>query len=167
MVLHIENKLLLDENLSKKLLGYLLPSFPDSIHVSDKALINTVDKLIWDFARDNSYAILTKDTDFNYLSTVYGCPPKVIRLNCGNQTTTYIAMLLRSKAELIKMFLQTAEVCLLEIYWCYLLSDGIILYMKHCCQLPSPATWCLCNRTILELKLIYSHLKNNRTILDL
>lgn len=36
------------------------------------------------------FTILTKDSDFDERSQLLGCPPKVIRLICGNQSTIEI-----------------------------------------------------------------------------
>ena len=89
--------------------------FPESIHVSREQLLKTVDMGIWNFASQKGYTILTKDWDFKFLSGALGCPPKVIRLNCGNKTTAHIASLLQQKFEVIKEFLTSNDDCYLEI----------------------------------------------------
>ena len=95
-------KLLFDENLSPKLVKLLSPKFPDSTHVENINLRGSADLLIWDYARTNSLAIVSKDTDFRERSALEGFPPKVIWLDVGNAGTTAIAALLqREYADLI------------------------------------------------------------------
>ncbi len=57
-------KALIDQNLSFRLVDVLLPRFPGSCHVRDVALAGEDDELIWRFARDEGFCILTKDNDF-------------------------------------------------------------------------------------------------------
>ena len=108
-------KYLLDENLSKKIIGKLVPDFPGITHVSNEGLLNSFDKEIWNFAKKNDYVIITKDYDFSDMSHLLGCPPKVIKLNCGNKTTDYICTTLIDKWELIKTFAKSSN-CYMEIF---------------------------------------------------
>ena len=108
-------KYLLDENLSRKLAGKLTRAFPDITHVSAEGFLNSFDKEIWDFAKINSYVIITKDYDFSDMSHLLGCPPKVIKLNCGNKTTDYISNILIEKLELITAFVNSSN-CYMEIF---------------------------------------------------
>lgn len=111
----MEHKILIDENLSQRLLKAVLPEFPDSKHVRAENLLRAVDNHIWDFAKQNGYCILTKDWDFRFMSLTFGCPPKVIRLNCGNQTTDYMTRLMKDKIEVIIDFFEDNDLCFLEI----------------------------------------------------
>ena len=45
------------------------------------------DEQVWEHAKLNGFAIVTKDEDYNNLSVVRGTPPKVIWLQLGNCTT--------------------------------------------------------------------------------
>lgn len=108
-------KILIDENLPKKLANQLIEISIEGAHVSEKGLVNNSDHKIWQYAKEYNYAILTKDNDFTDLSKLLGCPPKVIRLNCGNQTTTNIAKIIAAKLEVIIDFLNEKELCYLEI----------------------------------------------------
>lgn len=72
--------LLLDENLSPRLLQRLSSLFPALIHVRDVGLKAASDEMIWDWAKRNSYTIVTTDADFAALSGLRGWPPKVIHL---------------------------------------------------------------------------------------
>ena len=70
-------KLLLDENLSFRLINLLAASFPDSQHVDLVGLHSQSDVAIWDFAREKGFTIVSKDDDFRQLAFVHGVPPKV------------------------------------------------------------------------------------------
>ena len=108
-------KIIIDENLSRKLIATLSNAFPKTTHVGIENLLEVEDKRIWDFAFEREYCILTKDHDYKFMSIAFGCPPKVIRLNCGNNTTIYIANLLKQKLEVIEEFLADNDNCYLEI----------------------------------------------------
>ena len=109
------SKYLLDENLSKKMVVKLAKVFPDVTHVSNEGLLNSSDTAIWDFAKNNHHVIITKDYDFSDMSHLLGCPPKIIKLNCGNKTTEYICNALISKWQLIKTFVESSN-CYMEIF---------------------------------------------------
>ena len=83
--------------------------------MADQNLLNVFDREIWDFAKEKGYCILTKDWDYKFLSMTYGCPPKVIHLNCGNKTTLFITELMQNKTGVIKSFLSDPDDCYLEI----------------------------------------------------
>jgi len=53
-------KLLLDQNLSFKLIGKLCKFFPGSKHVKDFGLIGSDDEAIWRLAADQRFIIVTK-----------------------------------------------------------------------------------------------------------
>lgn len=85
------------------------------MHVALDEFSKVDDRRIWEIARKNGYCIVTKDWDFKFMSVSFGCPPKVIRLNCGNRTTAFIANLLRQRFWAIDEFLKNGEDCYLEI----------------------------------------------------
>lgn len=115
-MLYKKFKFLIDENLSKRLVDILNESFQsNNSHVSIENLLNSSDKQIWEFAKVQDYCILTKDWDYSFMSAAYGCPPKVIRLNCGNKTTTFISTILKNKIIIIQEFLMDEDLCYLEI----------------------------------------------------
>ncbi len=87
-------KLLFDENLSPRLVAELSTAFPGSAHVHDVGLGAATDMAVWDYARDNGFIIVSKDSDFADLSVLYGAPPKVIWIRRGNCSTAAIAQLL-------------------------------------------------------------------------
>ena len=77
-------KLLLDQNLSPSLIPRLQDLFPDSAHVQEAHLDRAPDNIVWEFARDEGFAIVTQDSDFADRALLYGYPPKIIWLRFGN-----------------------------------------------------------------------------------
>ncbi|WP_228009584.1 MULTISPECIES: DUF5615 family PIN-like protein [Microcystis] len=57
-------KLLLDENLSDRIIDKIIDLYSDSQHVKTLGLINTDDALIWEFAKFNDFVIVSKDADW-------------------------------------------------------------------------------------------------------
>lgn len=97
-------RLLYDHNLSPKLVRRLEDIFPTSNHLFLLNLHETEDSLVWQYAKDNGFAIVSKDSDFSDRSLLFGPPPKVIRLHLGNCPTSAVEMLLRQNAEHIVSF---------------------------------------------------------------
>jgi len=109
-------KLLFDENLSHRLCALLDDVFPLSAQVRGLGLEQANDEVIWARALAGAYAIVSLDADFAELSALRGAPPKVIWLRCGNQTTAFVAALLRAHATAIIAFVEDAEASCLEVY---------------------------------------------------
>jgi predicted nuclease of predicted toxin-antitoxin system len=79
-------KLLLDENLSRRLVPLLQTDYPDSTQVVLEGLESASDYVVWEFAKANQFVIVTRDADFEEMSMVLGQPPKIIWLRTWNQT---------------------------------------------------------------------------------
>ncbi len=79
-------KLLFDQNLSYKLCKRLEDLFPESSHTRMLNLAQTNDDKIWEYAKENGYTIVTKDSDFNDISMIKGFPPHIIWLRIGNSS---------------------------------------------------------------------------------
>ncbi len=77
-------KLLLDENLSRRLVPFLQQDFPGTSQVVLAGLESASDREVWDHAKQNGYVVVTRDADFQELSLVWGTPPQVIRLKTPN-----------------------------------------------------------------------------------
>ncbi len=109
-------KLLLDENLSDKIVGRISDLFPDCAHLKSVALMRASDAAVADWARHHGFAIVSKDTDFYHRSVALGSPPKFIWLRVGNCGTEVIIDLLRSQHALIRDFIasKTESVFVLE-----------------------------------------------------
>jgi predicted nuclease of predicted toxin-antitoxin system len=97
-------KLLLDENLSDRILHRIVDLYPDSEHVKTLGLIRTDDELIWEYAKTNGFVIVSKDSDFHQRSLLYGYPPKFIYLRIGNCPTAKITQILRDNLDTIIQF---------------------------------------------------------------
>ena len=108
-------KLLFDENLSPKLPNYLSDLFPNSLHVRDVGMKATTDSVVWDYAKDKDFMIVSKDADMHDLSLVFGNPPKVIWLRLGNCSTRQVENLLRQNFETIKLFYDDKNLSLLAL----------------------------------------------------
>ncbi|BAC90337.1 DUF5615 family PIN-like protein [Gloeobacter violaceus] len=87
-------KLLFDENLSPKLPRLLAALFPDSVHVRECGLLGLTDEDVWEYARVNGFTIVSKDSDFQQRSLLYGHPPKIVWLCVGNCTRQQLVQLL-------------------------------------------------------------------------
>jgi predicted nuclease of predicted toxin-antitoxin system len=90
-------KLQFDQNLSPKLVTRLTDLFPGSLHVQDVGLESAGDVEVWEHARSEGLAIVSKDDDFQSLSVVRGHPPKVIWLQTGNTTTAQLESVIRGR----------------------------------------------------------------------
>lgn len=77
-------RLLLDENLSERLLPLLIDLFPGSEHVRALGRSGTSDTSVWELARVGGFLLVTRDEDFVGMSVLQGSPPKVVWLNIGN-----------------------------------------------------------------------------------
>ena len=102
-------KLLLDENLSDRIVAQILDLYPGSSHVKAHSLTKTDDAVIWSFAQQHGFAIVSKDADFHQRSLLYGAPPKFIFLRVGNCLTVHIVGLLRSEYIVISLFLSVLD----------------------------------------------------------
>lgn len=109
-------KLLFDQNLSRKLVARLADIFPDSSHVQFYNLTEAEDIDIWEFAKSQNFCIVTQDADFAERSRLYGAPPKVIWLRCGNAPTSRVEAIFRSGLETIQEFITDRTLDCLELY---------------------------------------------------
>ena len=103
-------KLLFDQNLSPKLVNRLADLFPGSSHVQSIGLDCADDDRVWDYARLNGFAIVTKDEDYNNLSVVRGIPPKIIWLQIGNCKTAQVEAVFRARFADIEAFENDASI---------------------------------------------------------
>ncbi len=108
-------KILFDHHLSRKLVNRLADLFPDASHVVFHGPDRADDLAIWQFARDNDYTIVTKDSDFNDVVTLRGLPPKVVWIRVGNCTTQEMEQIIRRNAIHIEEFFGDPTSSILEI----------------------------------------------------
>ena len=108
-------RLLLDQNLSYRLVKKLETKFPGTEQVKRLKLTDKSDREIWEFAKMEQYVLVTFDSDFYDLSLTLGHPPKLIWITSGNLTTAHVANLILDKYKQIEMFYQDVELSCLEL----------------------------------------------------
>ena len=109
-------KLLLDENLSCRIIPGLQEAFPGSTQVVLAGLERADDWAVWKYAKGKGYVIVTKDDDFLRLQSLYGYPPKVILVKLGNCNNNQILSALLGSQREIRETLGQAEVGSVEVY---------------------------------------------------
>ena len=77
-------KLLFDQNLSYRLVLRLKQLYPNSVHVAAIGLDKSSDIEVWNYAKEHGFTIVTKDSDFNDICTLYDFPPHILWLRLGN-----------------------------------------------------------------------------------
>ena len=97
-------KLLFDQNLSPRLPRILTDIYPESAHVRAIGMRDATDTAIWEYAKTNDFVIVSKDSDFQARSLLYGSPPKFIWLRVGNCPIKPIEELLRNRSVAIHTF---------------------------------------------------------------
>lgn len=102
-------RLLFDQNLSPRLTRLIADLYPECLHVREIGLSEADDGEVWEYARRNDCVIVSKDSDFQARSLLYGSPPKFIWLRVGNCTVRVIENLLRKHSATIHTFSQDAD----------------------------------------------------------
>lgn len=97
-------RLLFDQNLSHRLVQALADVYPDCQHVRNVDLKEASDTQVWNYARNNGYTIVSKDSDFHQRSLVLSFPPKVIWVRLGNCSTKAVEQLLRTHVADVERF---------------------------------------------------------------
>jgi predicted nuclease of predicted toxin-antitoxin system len=108
-------KLLLDENLSRRLVPFLQNEFPDSTQVVLVGLEHADDRAIWEYAKANGYVIVTRDADFEELSALHGHPPRVIWLRTPNPAKSATLNLLLNNKVWLEEALRDNDVGCVEL----------------------------------------------------
>lgn len=108
-------RLLLDQNLSHKLVPRIAGEFPGSMRVRDAGLSSAGDSDVWVYARTNGFTIVSKDGDFHQMSFVRGHPPKVVWIRAGNRTTREIERIILGRARILRSFLRDEEAAILVL----------------------------------------------------
>lgn len=108
-------KLLLDENLSARLVARVAALYPDSTHVSTVGLAGAADEEIWAHAAAGGFVLVTKDEDFHRRSVLRGAPPKVIWIRLGNCSTADVVRILHMRVEQITRFIAHEDAAFLAL----------------------------------------------------
>ncbi|PWB44064.1 MAG: hypothetical protein C3F19_02040 [Rhodocyclales bacterium] len=108
-------KLLLDENLSRRLVPFLQNHFPGSTQVALIGLEHADDRAIWEYAGNHDFVIVTRDADFEELSALYGQPPQVLWLRSPNQSKPATLSLLLENRDAIVAALHEKGIACVEL----------------------------------------------------
>jgi predicted nuclease of predicted toxin-antitoxin system len=105
-------KLLLDENLSRRIVPFLQTNFPGSSQVALIGLESASDSEIWQYAKEHDFVIVSRDSDFQERSLVAGHPPQVIWLKIPNRSKTVVLnILLEHQAEIEQALVEQNLAC--------------------------------------------------------
>ena len=96
-------------NLSPALVTRLRELFPGSIHVGSIGMEKAADEVIRDHARDNGFAVVGKDSDFEAKSLARGTPPRGIGVREGDVTTDKVEAASRRHFAAIETFLSDPD----------------------------------------------------------
>ena len=66
------------------------------MHVKTAGLGAADDGVIWNYAKENGFALVSRDSDFHQRSLVFGHPPKFIFMRVGNVPTRLVVELLQA-----------------------------------------------------------------------
>ena len=108
-------KLLLVENISRRLVPFLQHAYPGSNQVVLLGMESASDKEVWQRTQQDGYVIVTRDADFQELSLVWGQPPQVIWLKTLNQSRAATLKVLIDNRDLIVESLTTNRLASVEI----------------------------------------------------
>jgi predicted nuclease of predicted toxin-antitoxin system len=92
-------KLLLDENLSRRLVPALQARFPGSSQVALLGLERSTDAALCDHAAQHDFVICSKDDDFQRLVAARGYRPRLIHLAMGNSNNESVLTALLTAAD--------------------------------------------------------------------
>jgi predicted nuclease of predicted toxin-antitoxin system len=109
-------KLLLDHNLSHKLVDRLADLYPGSTQTRLLRFSRSGDSELWFYARTHGFVLVTKDSDIAELAVLRGAPPKVIWLRMGNCSARSVEDALRANVTRIEEFAATEERIVLELF---------------------------------------------------
>ncbi|MBF0455787.1 MAG: DUF5615 family PIN-like protein [Magnetococcales bacterium] len=108
-------KLFLDQNLSRRMAPMLQERFPGTVSAALLNMKRSSDQEIWEYARENGFVIVTRDSDFQDMSVVLGSPPPVIRLLMRNPSWRYVGGRLLEIESSILESLESGEIAYLEV----------------------------------------------------
>ncbi len=106
-------RLLLDQNLSWRIVRLIQSRFPEVVHVSTVGLAQATDLQIWTYASNHEYIIVSKDSDFQNFAQTTDTFPKFIWLQMSRASTSVIAKTLLDQYEQIWEFCQSTNVRLI------------------------------------------------------
>ncbi len=84
--------------------------------MSRKWDLTELDRIVWSYARQNGFVIVTKDVDFSELGLLSGFPPKIVWIRRGNRATREIEKMLRENFSAIESLSQDPETGILTLF---------------------------------------------------
>lgn len=100
----------LDAQISPSLASWLESSFAVVAKaLRDIDLRDAADERIFRAARKAGAVIMTKDSDFIKLHYLYGVPPQIIWLTCGNTSNNNLRAILQNAMPKVLLLLQNGE----------------------------------------------------------
>jgi predicted nuclease of predicted toxin-antitoxin system len=109
--------LLIDQNISPRVVSYLLEDRLNFFHVRDVGLTDVEDVQIFKWAKESGIdALVTLDSDFHKIVLRVGIPPKIIWLRGQNCDTRSLALKINLHFEQILSCGPEPESEILEIY---------------------------------------------------
>lgn len=109
-------KLLLDHNLSHKLVDRLSDVFPGSTQTRLLGFSRARDTELWFYARTHGFVFVSKDADVAEIAIRRGAPPKVVWLRMGNCGVEAVENALRRNRDAIDDFAADPQRVVLEIF---------------------------------------------------
>ena len=110
-------KLLLDQNLSYRLLARVEIVFPGSSQIHRLGMEHADDAVIWSFAQENGFTIVRPRIPISMRGVwSRAFPPQAILwLKCGNVSTQRVQEILLRSMEAISTFIREGQAACLEI----------------------------------------------------
>jgi len=103
-------KLLLDENLSRRLLPALQARFPGSSQVTLLGLQSASDAALCEYAAEHGYVLCSKDDEFHRLVAARGYRPRLVHVALGNAGNDRVLDALLAAADAIEAAFTDARV---------------------------------------------------------
>ena len=112
---NVQMKLLIDQNISHKIIDSISDIYPESIHVTELNLAEDTDLQIWEYALVNDFVFLTTDSETCNRNVISTNSPKIICIKSEVVTTTKVEWTLRVNQETIEQFINSNDIssCLL------------------------------------------------------
>lgn len=98
-------KLLLDQNISYRVIAKIKVIYPLCESVKELNLWDQDDYEIWKFALANDYCVITFDEDFYNFNSVFDKCPRIIWFRTGNVSNQQVADTLINNKDIIHNFL--------------------------------------------------------------
>ena len=86
------------------------------MHVRMVGLERADDEIIWDYAQEHGFVIVTQDSDFIDWNKIRGAPPKIIWIRCGNQPLAETEQRIRACAQAIAILETNSDLEIVEVW---------------------------------------------------